>query len=438
MQRQNSDNSCHNLNHNSSNDSEHTEQNNNPTNSDSRMYIINIIGNILTWYCFSLMMPFFCVISRDFFPNDANAHMWNSCIFASGLFSRPLGAYVFGPIADKFGREKAIASSILLMAIPTALLSFVPKFEEIGYFAPLLLLIVRVLQGISLGGEYSTMMVHFVEKASDDKRGLFGSITDATSQIGIFFSGFAFVLYNKFQVVSIFGFSIDIWRLAFCGGIILSIFTLFLPKNLKKNVKKSEIEVIKVIKNNWRPMLKAFSITSFSAFCFYTFYVFFPAYLQSRKIISPTDAGYLSEFASVAMIPVILLSGYLSDKFNRRFFLLTGIACMGCLMFLIYLFNFDYSAYKIIYVCFGAFLGMYYGPRSAFFVEAFPSSVRCTALALAFTCSLAFFGGMTNIVSNWVADNFSLIYLLLPFSMIMCGAIVSVILIKDRTGKELE
>ena len=183
--------------------------------------LIGALGNIMEWYDFALVMPMTVVLVDQFFPSNASlwVKMLSSWLVSMGLFTRPLGALIFGPIGDKFGRQRAISTSILLMAIPTFLMGILPGYNQIGVWAPILFMFLRILQGISMGGEYAAAMVHIVEKAPSNKRGFYGSWTDAGNQVGVMLAAQSVVwLHYFFSEGEVYSFA---WRIPFLCGILL-------------------------------------------------------------------------------------------------------------------------------------------------------------------------------------------------------------------------
>ena len=145
------------------------------------------VGSTLEWFDYTLYGTFATTLSKLFFPmEDASAsRMWIYLIFAIGFFSRPLGGLVFGHIGDKLGRKSTLIASIITMSIPTFAIGLLPTFEQIGVLAPILLVIIRLVQGIAIGGEFTGSMVYLVEQAPSNRRGFFGSWSDFGSPLGV-------------------------------------------------------------------------------------------------------------------------------------------------------------------------------------------------------------------------------------------------------------
>jgi MHS family proline/betaine transporter-like MFS transporter len=406
---------------------------------DTKKYeaMISAFGNILEWYSFALFMPFLPVISTQFFPLE-NAEFSKLLTFFAmsvGLFVRPLGAAIYGPIGDKFGRQKAISFSILLMAIPTIGIGLLPNYHQIGVVAPIVLIILRALQGISMGGEYTAAMVHLVERAPGNRRGFYGSWSDAGSQIGVLIGGQALILlYSFFSEWDIYSFA---WRVPFLSSIVLIPFAFLVPKPNPSNRKKSKETIFNMLANHKKEVGCTIAITSFSAVGFYTLFTFLPYYLVSNNILSLKQAAVCSTISNAIMIVTIFIAGYLSDTFKRKPFMIIGIIGVSFVTFFIFVLSGDsYNYWLTLHILYGFFIGMYYSSRAAFFAESFPMKVRCTAVSVSLSIAQAIFGGLTPTVMSFCA-NCSGFVSTLPIIVLAVAAIYALSLLKDRTGERL-
>ncbi|MBO4405168.1 MAG: MFS transporter [Alphaproteobacteria bacterium] len=398
--------------------------------------LIGALGNVMEWYDFALVMPMFVVLRGQFFPNDASewVKVLGGLIVSMGLFTRPLGAFIFGPIGDKFGRQKAISISILLMAIPTVLMGILPGYDQIGVWAPILFMFLRILQGISMGGEYTAAMVHIVEKAPSNRRGFYGSWTDFGNQVGVLFAGQSVVwLHSFFSESGVYSFA---WRIPFICGVLLVPFAFLIPKQEKKDADSQKKSILKMLIEHKKEVFCTVAITAFSAVSFYTLWTFLPYYLVSAGILSLKEAAFCGAAASIVSMVSILGAGYLSDIFNRKLFLSIGM--IGVLFSSVYTFFSQASSYHfwlIMQLIMGFFLGVYYSCRAAFFAEAFPKEVRCTAVSVSLSVAQAVFGGLTPVVMVWLVGG-SPYLAILPVAAVSIWALFSLGLLEDRTGKE--
>ncbi|MDR0631689.1 MAG: MFS transporter [Holosporaceae bacterium] len=393
---------------------------------------IEFVGNILEWYNFALFMPFLHILSREFFPleNVVHREALSFLALSAGLFMRPFGAAILGPIGDKFGRRRAISISIILMAIPTMCIGLLPNYNQIGVLAPVLLIILRAMQGISLGGEYTAAMVHLVERAPQNKQGFYGSLSDAGSQIGVLLGGQSLVfLYSFFSREEICSFA---WRIPFLFAIALIPFAFLVPNNFSTSKNKSSESIFKSLKTYRKEVVCTVSITAFSAVGFYTLLTFLPYYLVSSDVLSLKEAAICSVYSTLAMIIFILIGGYFSDLYSKKFFMIfgiTGVSVTICLMFLFRTTSFDqWLALQLLY---GVFLGLYYSSRAAFFSSAFPPHVRCTAVSISLSLAQAVFGGLTPITMNHITK-ISHFLSVIPIIFISICAVYALIVHKEN------
>ena len=398
--------------------------------------LIGALGNVMEWYDFALIMPMNVVLIEQFFPS--NAPLWIKMlgvwIVSMGLFTRPLGALIFGPIGDKFGRQKAISISILLMAIPTFLMGLLPGYSKIGILSPILFLFLRILQGISMGGEYTAAMVHIVEKAPNNRRGFYGSWTDAGNQVGVMLAAQSVVwLHHFFSEGEVYFFA---WRIPFLLGILLVPFAFLIPKQGKKESSAPKNSIFKLLMDHKKEVFCTVSITAFSAVSFYTLWTFLPSSLVTQGILNLKQSAACGAGASIISLVSILGAGYLSDLFKRKPFLSIGI--IGTLISGGYMFfapSPSYYFWLILQLSMGFFLGVYYSCRSAFFAETFPKEVRCTAVSLSLSFAQAIFGGLTPPVMGYLTGISSYLAII-PIACISALALYSLSLLKDRAGKE--
>lgn len=400
--------------------------------------VIGAVGNILTWYNFALFMPFLHIISKSFFPleNEVYSEVLSFLALSVGLFIRPLGAAIFGPIGDKLGRQKAISLSILLMAIPTLGIGLLPGYHQIGIWAPILLVVCRALQGISMGGEYTAAMVHLVEKAPIHRRGFYGSWSDAGSQVGVLMGCGALVwLDSFFSPEAVYAFA---WRIPFLFAVILIPFAFFVPGQNAAPKKKEKEPIISMLLDHKNEVGCTIAVTAFSAVAFYTLLTFFPYFLVSKGMLSLREATLCSTWANITIVFVVLGAGYLSDYFSRKPFLIIGILGVTVAAYFMFLMQVkDFGYWMALHIAYGFFLSVYYSCRAAFFAEAFPAKVRCTAVSLSLSIAQAIFGGLTPVIMSYLTSCSAKIVTVIPVTFVAIIGIYALTLLKDRTGEKL-
>lgn len=448
---------------------------------DKKGLFISSVGNAFVWYDFALFMPFLFIFSKIFFPiEDVTTHSLVSFLaMSSALVVRPLGSAIFGPISDKIGRRKAVEISIFLMAASTFCIGLLPNYDQIGIWAPILLVFFRILQGISMGGGYGAAIVHLVEIAPSKHRGFFGSFAEGGSQIGVWLSGATLLcLYKFFSEAQIYEFA---WRIPFFCSAVLIPFAFISndeepeETNSKKHGKTSIFKMLLTCK---KEMLCTMGITSFSSIGFYALFTFLPYYFTREGIL---DLKQSTECTSIAAIFVAISTfgaGYLSDYFSRKLFLKIGMYGVCIATFMIFLRNdraFDFIMFApilyvardmkwkqaafvfitgfgaaffmrkfsnndfylpVTYALYGFFLGLYFGSRPAFFAETFRKEVRCTGVSI----SLAFAHAIIGCLSNLILDFCTKISNICATFPIIIGTVIALYAmskLEDRTGKEL-
>ncbi|MDR3179366.1 MAG: MFS transporter [Holosporaceae bacterium] len=400
--------------------------------------VLGAVGNVLVWYNFALLMPFLVIISKNFFSSgNPEFHSTMSFLAVSvGLFLRPVGSAVFGPIGDKFGRQLSLSISILLMVIPTVGIGLLPNFSQWGIAAPIIFIFLRVLQGISMGGEYTTSMVHLVELAPRNRRGFFGSFSDAGCQIGTLLAGMALIgLHAFYNEQEIYDFA---WRYPFWVAILLLPFAFIkVQQKEASSPKENKPSLLKSLIEHKKEVGCTIAITAFSAVGFYTLLTFFPYYFVQKGILTLEDATCCSMYANIAVTITIFSCGFLSDIFRRRPFLISGMIGVPLAVYIMFMSGIRSVAFLIIMnTVYGIFLGMYYSCRAAFFSEAFPRHVRCTGVSLSLSLAQAIVGGSSTFVMDHIMA-ISEKLAVLPITLVALLGIAAVLVMKDRTGEDL-
>ncbi len=380
---------------------------------DKRSLIAGFSGNILEWYDFTVYGFFATVIGAQFFPDEDKVVQLIAAfgVFAAGYLMRPLGGVIFGHIGDKQGRKKALLISVLMMAIPTTLIAFLPTYSQIGWYSALLLVILRLLQGLSVGGEFTGSISFLVERAPNDKRGFFGS----WSTFGVFggmllgsaLASIVTALLSKTQLHD-FG-----WRIPFLFGAVIGVVGLFLRKGMGDD---EHFEKMKKLKENDKTPLaefwanhkmKALKIMLLSwgfGVSVYLIFIFLPSYLHTFHNVELDDALSAHTISIVVLMLLIPLFGILTDKFGRKKVLLVSL--IGFVVFTYPLFGLmfenTYMAILVSMLAFSVLEAMFQAVMPALMTETFPASVRYTGLSVSYNFSLALFGGTTPLVCTWL------------------------------------
>ncbi|MEO0348290.1 MAG: MFS transporter [Pseudomonadota bacterium] len=413
-----------------------------------RVLISGAIGNALEWYDFAIYAHFSVVISQLFFPNAdpylATMATWG--VFAAGFIMRPVGAIVFGIIGDRYGRRASLAISILMMSIPTACIGILPSYNEIGIAAPVILTIIRLLQGLSLGGEFSGAISLVTEHAPNNKRGFAGSITMFSMCIGILLgSAIVSALYWFLGDTEVTNWA---WRLPFLFGLALGIVGLYIRKNLDESPKYVEAQnnsllsknpTKEVFKNYHRELISGMLYYVTVAVPFYTFVFFMREFLFKYKNLPYDASTNIATLSLIVMTAILPLSGALSDRYGRRIVLLTG--CIGYIIFgypIFMLFDMGYSYALIGALIFATLVGIYMAPIPAVLAELFPTKVRFTGVAISYNVSASLFGGTAPMVYTYLINKTGIINIAGLYVMFFAFiSLITVYYLNDEPNKAL-
>jgi MHS family proline/betaine transporter-like MFS transporter len=378
-----------------------------------KVVISGMIGNALEWYDFALYGHFAAILSKLFFPaTDAHISLIATfSVFAAGFIMRPIGGILFGYIGDKYGRRVSLAVSILTMAIPTACIGLLPTYEQIGILAPIALTIIRLLQGLSLGGAFSGCIAFVVEHAPSEKRGLAGSTSALSMCAGILLGlGVASLVSHMLPQDD---FETWGWRIPFLISIVIGIVGFYIrnhldesPKYLeaKKNGHLSKTPVREVLTNYKAELAIAVGIYLTVTVPFYTLMVFMNSYMNKVLGHPLKDTLIMNAISIFLVILLMPLSSAISDKVGRKPVLaITSLAFVLLSYPIFHLLCMPGFMYPLIgQLIFGVLVSFYVAPVPATLVELFPTSVRFTGVAISYNLSAAIFGGTTPAVATWL------------------------------------
>jgi MFS family permease len=455
------------------------------------------VGTMIEWYDFYIFGSLAVTISPLFYPegNNTLALIAYLSTFAVGFVVRPFGALFFGRIGDLVGRKYAFLITLLIMGGATAAIGFLPTYATIGPAAPVILLIIRVLQGLALGGEYGGAAVYVAEHVPDEKRGFYTSFIQITATLGLFLSlAVSIIVQNSMSSAE---FSAWGWRVPFIISIFLIAISLYIRLRMKESpiftqIKsagmtsaKPLVEAFTHWDNLKRVLISLFGATAGQGVVWYTgqFYALF--YLQTVLKVNARSAQYIIAIALLVAMPLFVFMGALSDRIGRKWIMMAGCLLAAVSYMPIYsamqraagsnvvtavsrpnpvtgaislvpqtevngvlqpakevLPYTDFAslisspvALKLIGLVFVQvfFVTMVYGPIAAYLVEAFPAKIRYTSLSLPYHIGNGVFGGLLPVIGLSVVANTGNIYAGLYYPIIVAGAtfIVGSLLLKE-------
>ena len=413
-----------------------------------KVIVSGMLGNGLEWYDYALYGQLSFVFAEIFFPsNDASVSLIMTYLtFAVGFVFRPLGAVIFGRIGDKFGRKKALVSSMILMAVATGCLGLLPTYETIGIFAPILLILIRILQGLSLGGAFSGSMSYVVEHAPPGYRARAGSVTVLSLVIG-FLAG-SLVATAVSSAMSPEAFHDWGWRLPFFIGVLIGFVGYYIREHGEESPAYEEAKASGTLSRS--PVRDAFTtyrgkmIEGFAMYLsvtipFYCISIYFIGYSKAHLGLSQHDALQINSLAMIAMFLPVWFAAKMADKIGRKKVLMASIIAMGFAVYpSFYLMQSGVFWEVALGQCILAFItGWYIAPIPAILVELFPTRIRYTGMSLSYNFC-AILGGLTPTMAEYLirstGNNMSIMYLLIAAG---AASFVALHVYKDRWQEPL-
>lgn len=371
-----------------------------------RTFFVSGMGTALEFYDFVIYgIAAALVFPQVFFPDldPLTATLVAFGAFGVGFFARPLGGAVFGHLGDKKGRQKALVITLILMGLSTLLIGCLPSYDSIGIAAPILLVLLRLVQGFAAGGEWGGAALFGIESAPTGKRGLWGSFTSMGIGIGGILGSLAFALVSLAYDDNLADFA---WRIPFWLGGVLVLIGLYarLQKTRSQPLQRSEqvrIPLLEALRSRPREMLLCTGIAFGYVTIAYIGSTFFLAYATQIGYGS-TEALLFDIALSVAIVFSAPLFASLSDRIGRRRVMIFGAAIMAAGFFaffpLIGLHQLPISC--AAYVMIGAFMGATQGPIPAFLAEQFPQAVRYSGMSTAYQIGAALGGGTASSIAT--------------------------------------
>ncbi len=409
-----------------------------------------MIGNVLEWYDFGLYGYLAPMIGEHFFPShDPIASLIGAYGgFAIGFAVRPLGGAVLGHIGDRIGRQTVLIASVVLMGAATTLIGFLPTFAEIGIWAPILLLVIRIFQGFSVGGEFTGSVSYLIETSPPHRRGIAGSFANIGSTGG-------YLLAAGLAAITVIASKAHpelpwLWRLPFIGGGALAMLAYWMrtrlthtgyePKPVEEGEER-ELPLKQAFRLAPRAMILAMVFTWGYGVADYLTLVFLPTFASSFGSIDRGDALAWNTAAEAVAIAAVPIAGWLSDHaLRRRSVLMLAFALIFFTSIIFFEMAGGPALWRFIVAQFGyaVLLGMIMGTAPAMLAELFPSHYRLSGYSLAFNVGLGFGGGTAPLIATALIEVSG--FTLAGAGYLMAGALLSIValyMMVDRSREPL-
>lgn len=379
-----------------------------------RVVFASLIGATIEWYDFFLYGVIAGIVFNQlYFPShDPLVSMVLAyATFAVGFVARPLGGIVFGHFGDKLGRKQMLVLTILIMGVATVLIGVLPTYEQIGVAAPILLLILRIAQGIGIGGEWGGAVLMAYEFAPEDKRGYYASIPQIGLAIGLCLSSGVVALLSLLPEEAFMSWG---WRTAFIGSVVLIVVGLYIRlkvaetpdfASVKEERQELKIPFVELIRTYPRNILLGMGARYIDGVFFNVFAVFSIVYLSKHVQVDRTTALWLVCLSALVMVVTIPLFGKLSDRWGRPKTYAIGSLLLALVTFPAFMLMGSGSLPLIalaLIVPFGIIYAMCYGPEAALFSDLFDVKVRYTGISFVYQFSGIFASGITPIIATFL------------------------------------
>jgi MHS family proline/betaine transporter-like MFS transporter len=372
------------------------------------------MGNTVEWFDYGVYAYVAVHIGQAFFPSDdpAASALSSLAVFAISFLIRPLGGLVWGPLGDRLGRRSVLATTIILMAAATFAVGLLPDYAAIGIWAPIGLIVLRMIQGFSTGGEYGGAATFMAEYAPDDRRGFCGSFLEFGT-LGGFTLG-ALLALSIEAVVGSAAMADWGWRLPFFVAGPLGLIGLYLRNKLEDTPCFRELEAMgetehetktqfRDLAQYWRPLVQLMGLVVLLNVTNYTLLAYMPTYLQAQIGMTSSASLILIVIGQLAMMAVIPFAGALSDRVGRKPMWWASI--IGLFIMAVPMYSLMAQGFGPAVVGF-AVLGLLYVAQlstiSAMFPCMFPTHVRYAGFAIAYNVSTSLFGGTAPAANAWL------------------------------------
>ena len=413
---------------------------------NTRTVLAGTIGNVLEWYDFAVYGFLAPILGRAFFPADDPVASLLAAfgVFAIGYAARPIGGAIFGHIGDKFGRKPCLILSVSLMGLATVSIGVLPDHAVLGTTAAALLVLLRVFQGLSVGGEFTGSIVFLAEQAPPNRRGLRACWPQFGCLIGFLLgSGIGALTSTILGEAAMDAWG---WRVPFLFGAVIAVCGLVFRRQLTESPAMAQTTerigapVIAALRDYWPVILKLICLIMVAAVGFYMIFIYAASYLTEQMHLSTAKALDINTISLLVMLAVTLPGAALSDRWGRRpllmFFALGTLICAWPLWWLMH--QDSFALILLGQMGFALFFGVGFAVAPATMIEMLPAQVRCSGVSIGYNACIGLLGGTTPLVATYLtartADDFAPVYYL------MAAATLSIVIVwrlPEMAGKPL-
>ena len=402
-------------------------------------------GNLVEWYDFYIYS--FCALyfAHAFFPkgDQTTELLQAAAVFAVGFFMRPLGSWYFGRLADRVGRKHSMLISVLMMCAGSLVIAFVPTYETIGMAAPIILLLARITQGFSVGGEYGATATYMSEVATSHNRGFLSSFQYVTLIGGQLLASAVvtvLLLVLSKEQMSDWG-----WRIPFFIGALLAVVSIIMRRNLietisKKHTENKEAGSMKALWKNPRSMLIVLGITAGSSTIFYTFTTYMQKFLVNTSGFEKDTATFIMTFVLLIFMAVQPLYGMLSDKIGRKLcmVLFGGFGVLTTVPLMSSIAQTNNITIAIVLILLGlAWISFYTSISGIVKADLFPAHIRALGVGLPYAIANAIFGGSSEFLALKLKSIGHEEYFFYYVSVVMAIALIAALAMPDNRKHSL-
>jgi MHS family proline/betaine transporter-like MFS transporter len=372
-----------------------------------------VIGNTLEWYDFAVFGYFAPIIGSQFFPSDdpVAGTIKAFGVFAAGYLMRPLGGVFFGHMGDKLGRKRALQISVLMMGIPTTLVGFLPTYGQVGVLGAVLLVLLRLVQGLSVGGELMGSVSFMTEIAPKNRRGLFGSFSMLSVIAGVMIgSALAALEHGLLSTAALHSWG---WRIPFLLGFALCLVGIWLRRGIAESPDFDRIKtsgdigkspVMEALRTSFGNVVHIAALVVGFTVGFYMLFVWWPTYLT--KIVSPAvpHALFVNTICMGVFMVLNPVAGWLSDLYGRRAVLAPSYLILALVAYPLFVWT-DYGTFSAALtsqIIFAVLMAGVFGVVPSAMAEMFPTRTRYSGIGLGYNFSISVFGGTTPLLCTWL------------------------------------